>query len=380
MVSKGEPLAGPRGRAHGFLNHRTNPHPLSMTRSSNNAARLLRWLAESPARNLVFGLAYMVVVVVGATAAYVADGWSWGDAFYFVIITVFTVGYGEVHPIATFDLRFITISTIILGCTGIIFLTGALVQFITIAQIQLLLGTKRMKTQIERMSGHVIICGFGRIGQMLSDELKAGGVEFVVLELNEQRYNESVMQGNPSVRGDATDEGVLQAVGIARARALASVVPNDAANVFITLSARNLNKNLEIIARGEAPSTKSKLLQAGANSVVEPAHIGAERIGQLIMYPRSSSLSDGSERMRTLGMGLRTLGLEMEVMAVATDSPLAGATIETAEHQASGSLFVIAVNRKNGETLTRPDPATIIEPGDGVVVITRAGRSTPKIS
>ncbi|OYV44713.1 MAG: potassium channel protein [Acidocella sp. 20-57-95] len=340
----------------------------------------MRWLAESPARNLVFGLVYMVVVVAGATAAYVADGWSWGDAFYFVIITVFTVGYGELHPVATFDLRFITIATIILGCTGIIFLTGALVQFITIAQIQLLLGTKRMKTQIEKMAGHVIICGYGRIGQMLADELKAGGTEFVVLELNEQRFHESVAAGNLTVRGDATDETVLHSVGIAKARALASVVPNDAANVFITLSARNLNKQLEIIARSEAPSTKSKLLQAGANSVVEPTHIGAERIAQLIIFPRTSSFTDGSDRMRTLGMGLRTLGLDLEVMAVAADSPLAGATIETAEHQASGSVFVIAVNRKNGETLTRPDPATIIEAGDGVVVITRSGRSTPKIS
>ncbi|HQT39318.1 MAG TPA: potassium channel protein [Acidocella sp.] len=340
----------------------------------------LVWFANSPARNLIFGLAYMLLVVAGATVAYVLDGWSWGDAFYFVIITVFTVGYGEVHPVATVDLRAITIATIILGCTGIIFLTGALVQFITIAQIQILLGTKRMKTHIDKMTGHVIVCGYGRIGQMLADELRAGGTEFVVLELNEQRYNESMSAGNLTIRGDATDETVLQAVGIARARALASVVPNDAANVFITLSARNLNKKLEIIARSEAPSTKSKLLQAGANSVVEPTHIGAERIAQLIMFPRTSSFTDGSDRMRTLSFGLRTLGLDLEVMAVAADSPLAGATIEAAEHQASGSLFVIAINRKGGETITRPDPATMIEAGDGVVVITRSGRSGPKIS
>jgi Trk K+ transport system NAD-binding subunit len=237
-----------------------------------------------------------------------------------------------------------------------------------------------MQTTIDKMTGHVIICGYGRIGQMLADELKAGGTDFVILELNEQRYNESIARGYPTWRGDATDEEVLESVGISRARALATVVPNDAANVFITLSARNLNKKLEIIARGEAPSTKSKLIQAGANSVVEPTHIGAERIAQLIMYPRMSSFTDGSDRMRTLGVGLRTLGLELEVMAVAADSPLAGATIETAEHQASGSIFVIAINRRNGETITRPSPETIIEPGDGVVVITRSGRAGPRIS
>jgi Trk K+ transport system NAD-binding subunit len=336
-------------------------------------------LSDSPVRNLVGGVFYMAVVISLATAAYMAFGWNADDAFYFVIISIFTVGYDELHPIVGL-LRPLTEVVIILGWLGITFLAAAFVQFITIAQIQQLLGTKRMKTTIEKMTGHVIICGYGRIGQMLADELTAGGTEFVILELNEQRYNESVARGYPTLRGDATDEGILETVGISRARALATVVPNDAANVFITLSARNLNKKLEIIARGEAPSTKSKLLQAGANSVVEPTHIGAERIAQLIMYPRTSSFTDGSDRMRTLGIGLRTLGLELEVMAVATDSPLAGATIETAEHQASGSLFVIAINRRNGETINRPSPETIIEAGDGVVVITRSGRAGPRIS
>ncbi len=319
----------------------------------------------------------MIAVMAVATLAYVVVGWSFSDALYMVVITIFTVGYDEVRPIVDPELRVITMALIFFGCTGMIFLTGALVQFITFAQIQQLLGNKRMKSQIEQMTGHVIICGYGRIGQMLADELQSVKSEFVIVELHEGRFAESVARGYPSWKGDATDEGVLEAVGIKRARALATVVPNDAANVFITLSARNLNKKLEIIARGEAPSTKSKLLQAGANSVVEPAHIGAERMAQLIMYPRTSSFTDGSDRMRTLGNGLRTLGLEIEVVAVAEDSQLAGASIDEIEHLASGGLFVIAVNRQGGETLTRPDPATVIHAGDGVVVITRAGRSNP---
>ena len=344
------------------------------------AGSLTARLSNSPIHNLIGGALYIVAVVVGASWAYVLKGWSWGDAFYFVIITVWTVGYDEIHPIIGMDLRAITISTIILGWLGLAFLAAAFVQYITIAQIQQLLGTKRMKTQIDKMAGHVIICGYGRIGQMLADELTAGQSEFVILEMNEQRYNESVARGYPSWRGDAADEDVLVAVGVKRARALATVVPNDAANVFITLSARNLNKNLEIIARGEAPSTKSKLLQAGANAVVEPTHIGAERIAQLILYPRTSSFTDGSDRMRTLGIGLRTLGLDLEVMAVAADSPLAGATIAGIEQDAANGLFVVAVNRHSGETITRPPPDTVISAGDGVVVVTRSGRATARVS
>jgi voltage-gated potassium channel Kch len=336
-------------------------------------------LPAGPYRNFLYGLIYTVAVIITATMAYVLCGWSWGDAFYFVIITIFTVGYDELHPIFG-PLRVITIAAIIFGWAGLAFLGAAFVQFITFAQIQQLLGGKRMKSQLEKMTGHVIVCGYGRIGQMLADELRAGGAAFVILELDEARFQEAITRGYIAVRGDATNEGVLESVGVLRARALATVVPNDAANVFITLSARNLNKNLEIIARGEAPSTKSKLLQAGANSVVEPAHIGAERIAQLVLFPRTSSFLDSSERMRTLGVGLRTLGLEIEIMPVAADSPLAGETIDAIEHRAIGSLFVIAVNRKDGETLSRPDPATVIHPGDGVIVVTRSGRPTPRIS
>jgi Trk K+ transport system NAD-binding subunit len=368
LFTKSEPA--PHPDEHGLTKGETPPVPRRRRRLSR--------LSDSPLRNLAGGLIYMLIVTFVATLAYVLHGWSWSDAFYFVIITIFTVGYGELHPIVG-ELRVVTIAAIIFGWLGLTFLAAAFVQFITIAQIRQLLGTKRMEKQIDQMTGHVIICGYGRIGQMLADELMAGGMDFVIVELNEARVAESLARDYPTLRGDATDEGILESVGVMRARALATVVPNDAANVFITLSARNLNKKLEIIARGEAPSTKSKLLQAGANSVVEPTHIGAERIAQLILYPRSAMFTDGSDRMRTLGIGLRTLGLELEVMPVAADSQLAGATIEHFENQASGSVFVVAVNRRGGETITRPDPATVIEAGDGVVVITRSGRATPRI-
>jgi len=331
-------------------------------------------LRDSPWRNLALGLLYMVAVTGGATSAFALAGWTWSDAFYFVIITISTVGYGELHPIHGV-LRIITEVTILASWLGLTFLAAAFVQFITFTQVQQLLGIKRMKSQIDKLTGHVIICGYGRIGQMLADELRAGGAEFIIVEPSEARAAESSARGYLTWTGDAADEEVLRAVGVERARALATVVPNDAVNVFITLTAHNLNKNLEIIARGEAPSTKGKLLHAGASSVVEPTHIGAERIAQLILFPRTSRITDGTGHMRALATGLHSLGLELEVMAVAPESSMAGATIETIEHDAGGAVFVVAVNRKNGETLSRPDPATVIEPGDGVVVITRAGRS-----
>ncbi len=330
-------------------------------------------LHNSAWRNLAVGLAYMLVVAAAASSAFVSQGWSWGDAFYFTIITISTVGYGELHPIHGL-LRVITECLILFSWLGLTFLAAAFVQFVTFAQIQQLLGSRRMKTQIEKMSGHVIICGYGRIGQMLAGELKAGGAQFVILDREDAKLTEAASHGHITWAGDATDEAVLEAVGVKKARALACVVPNDAVNVFITLSARNLNKDIEIIARGEAPSTKSKLLRAGASAVVEPTHIGAERIAQLILFPKTAALTD-SGTMHALSAGLHGLGLELEVMAVAADGPMAGMSIAQIEQDASGTVFVVAINRRQGETIRRPDPATKIEAGDGVVIITRSGRS-----
>ncbi len=341
------------------------------TASPLYAGRPSAGLLGSPIRNIVGGLIYMAVVITAATLAYAAAGWSLGDAFYMVIITVYTVGYDEVRPIDTPLLRTISISTILFGCTGVIFLSGALVQFITLSQINQIFGLKRMNTQIDKLTGHVIICGFGRIGVELAKDLNAARTAFVVLEQDDARIEQMRSLGYLFVQTDATDEAGLQAAGIMRAHTLATVLPSDAANVFITLSARSLNPELEIIARGEAPSTERKLLQAGANKVVLPTHIGAERIAEMILYRETARLIRGSERMVDFETVLRTLGLNMDVVTAAPGSPAVGQTIGAVEREANGAFFVVQINRREGQAITRPKPDTRVETGDGLVLIGR---------
>jgi voltage-gated potassium channel len=329
---------------------------------------------QSPITPLVNGVIYILIIIVLGTVGYLMAGWSMGDSFYMVIITIFTVGYDEVHPIVAPGMRALTICLIVLGCTGMIYLTGAIVQFFTATQLQNLLGLKRMKNEIDHLKGHVIVCGFGRIGRLLSRDLTAAGAGFVVVERDEHRIVTARGMGYLCIQGEATDEQTLKEAGIDRARILATVLPDDAANVFITLSARSLNKTITIIARGEAPTTEGKLLHAGANQVVLPAHIGAERIAEMILYPDSANMIRSAEQMQGFGHSLHNLGLNLVVVTVAASSRFARLTVEEIEHQADGAFLIVAVNRRDGTTIPRPDPTVRIIPGDGVVIIERSGR------
>jgi voltage-gated potassium channel len=326
-----------------------------------------------PLRNLTFSVIYMVMVFVLATAAYMAIGWNFSDALYMVVLTIYTVGYEEVHPIVSPGQREITIVIIVLGCTGMIFLTSSLVQFITINQLQLVFGTKRMQSQIDKLKDHVIVCGFGRIGQMLAHELKAGAAQFVVLERSDNRATEARNLGYLTIQADATDEGGLKLAGIDRARALATVLPDDAANVFITLSARSLNRSIEIIARGEVPSTEKKLRHAGADKVVMPTHIGAERIAEMILYPETARDARDMDKSRDFERTLNTLGLQMDVMVADEQGGFAGATIGEIEGRGNGLFFVVQLKHRSGTTVNRPHADMRVEAGDGVVVVGREG-------
>jgi Trk K+ transport system NAD-binding subunit len=335
----------------------------------------LTGLFDSPLRNLSFAVGFTVLVMALATVGYMAQGWSFRDAIYMVILTIYTVGYNEVRPIDTPALNAITIALIVLGCTTMIFLTGALVQFITLSQINKVKGLKRMNTLIDQLEGHVIVCGFGRFGSVLARSLSASSAGFVVLESDEARAASARQQGYLCIHGDATSEATLQAAGVTRASALATVLRNDALNVFITLSARALNAALLIVARGELPSTESKLLQAGADKVVLPTHIGAERIAELLLYEESARFIEGLERSHGFQRVLHNFGIELEVVTAAPQSPAAGMTVAAIELKAKGAFFIVQINRRDGDTHTSPPATTQVAAGDGVVLIGRPNRS-----
>ena len=329
---------------------------------------------SQPRANLAYAAAYTAAVLAVFALGYRLAGWSWGDAVYMVVITAFSVGFGEVHPVVEPWLRVWTMALIVLGCTGIIFITGTLVQLLTESQIQRALGGKRMETEIERLKDHTIICGFGRIGRTLALQLAEAGAPFMVLDQSAERVAEARERGWLALQGEATDEEVLRVAGIDHARVLATVLPDDAKNVFITLSARNINKDIQIIARGEVPSTERKLIQAGANRVVLPAHISGDRIAHLILHPNARELLSGRTRSRlAFEHHLTELGVDMEEIEIGHGSPWVNRRLGDFEREASEHhQLAIAVLRSSGDVLLNPEGNTALHAGDAVVVMKRA--------
>jgi len=328
----------------------------------------------SPVQNLLRALAFVAVVFVLATLGFMSEGWSLGDAAYMVTLTIFSVGFGEVHPIDTPWLRTLAMATIVLGCTGMIVLTGALVQVFAHFQIRSLLGIDRMQTQIDKLTDHAIICGYGRIGKQLALELQRSRAPYLIVDRNPAKIAEAEASGHLCLKVDATDEASLKSAGIERARVLATVLPDDALNVFITLSARNLNPRMEIIARGEYPTTEGKLIHAGADKVVLPTHIGAERIAEMILYPTTSRFLGEAPQVRDLKRGLHEFGLEIEAITVPEKSELAGVTVGDAERRGNGAFFLVQIDRPNGQSFVHPGEEVKIEAGDTVVLVLRGSK------
>lgn len=230
-----------------------------------------------------------------------------------------------------------------------------------------------MTRGIDKLTNHVIVCGFGRVGRILADELSQSDLEFVIVDTNQERLQEAETAGLFVLVGDATDEDVLEAAGIARAKVLATVLPDDAANVFITLTARELNPHIEIIARGESPSTEKKLLRSGATKVVLPAAIGASRIARLITRPSAEKLLSESLQLETLMQDLEQIGLHVTELRVPANSEFAGQRLNDISFGDVAQFVVIAVRSVDGRTVSDPGSDYVLMADDTLVLLAHRG-------
>jgi voltage-gated potassium channel len=315
-------------------------------------------------RRVAYGFAAIQVVIAYGVAGYLSMGWSFVDALYQVVITVSGVGFNEVEPMLSTGSRVFTMSVIGLGMLSVAFTLGSFVQFLTETEIIDYFGRHRMMKNIETLTGHIIVAGYGHLGGLICDELAAREKEFVLIDSSRDRVATAEARDFLVIVGDATEEHVLEQAGIARAKVLVTVTPNDTENVFITLTARQMCPSLVIVSRAEGPSTPKKLRQAGANHVVMPAAIGAHRIVGLLTNP-------GAVRLAELVTDRTSMEIEMEELLIAPTCTLSGHSLRDADVKRRTGVIVVAIKRADGRLEFPPTGDEIFAPGDHIVLMGR---------
>lgn len=323
----------------------------------------------TPLHRLQLGATVLAILITIGVVGYMLAGYSLIDAIYMVVITVSTVGYEEVHDVRSPWLKLFTIVFIVLGMTAAFYTMGGLIQMWAEGEIERAIGARRRTRGIEQLNRHVIVCGYGRMGQILAEELHRQGRPLVVIDRDPERAKEAEAEGFLSVTGDATEEETLQAAGIARARTLATVLPDDASNVFITLTGRDLKRELKIIARGEFPSTQKKLFQAGANHVVLPAATGAMQMANMITRPSAVELMEQVAGRGRLDMQIADVDVRIDEVFVPADSVLVGKSLLESDIRKKVGLIVVGVKHASGQMIFNPDVDLVFDAGDVVIVM-----------
>lgn len=303
--------------------------------------------------------ALLVLVIAAGTAGYVIlERWSWFDSFYMTVTTITTIGGGEPTPLDTAG-KWWTIGVVAVGFGVLTYTVLALMGYVIEGQLGQAFERRRMRRRVGRMQGHLILCGYGRVGRAIAREFREEGVAFVVVDSDEPSLAEAAADGATVVSGNAADLETLKAAGVERARALVTAVDNDADNLYVTLSARVLKPDLFIVARANRADAEPKLRLAGANRVVSPYAIGGRRLASLAMRPTAVEFVD------TI-LSANNGELLLEDMTIPPASRLAGHSLADLVAETDEAL-VLAMKRA-GAMLFRPAASTVLQEEDELVI------------
>ena len=311
-------------------------------------------------KKLILALALILLVIaLGISGYMLIEGWDFLDALYMTIITLTTVGYREVHDLTRAGMLF-TIVLLMVGVGTFLYALSAGAKLILEGELQELFGRKRLEKKIKDLRGHYIVCGFGRMGKIICRELKAEHLPFVAIEKNADtgKMPDDLLL----ISGDATNDEVLRDVGIERAKGLISVLPTDALNLYVVLSARELNSDLQIVARAGEEGSEKKLLRAGADKVVSPYHIGGLRIAHTILRP---AVVDFIEFATKTG----NLELQMEEVKIPEGSVMAGVSLDQCGIGRELGVIIVGIKRSTGEMRFNPTSRSSIKAGDTLIAL-----------
>lgn len=314
--------------------------------------------ADDPWARLRAGLLVLAGVLGFGTVGYMVLGLAPLDALYQAVTTVTTVGFRELGEIDAAWMIF-TIVLVLTGTGTVLYLLGVMLETLVEGRLGDEVRRRRMERELDALTGHVVVCGWGQVGQAICATLAAAGDQVVVVDRHED------LQPTDSIRfvsGDATDDAVLRKAGIERARALVVALDTDAGNVYVTLSGRSMRNDLFIVARATSSSAEEKLYRAGADRVVNPHAIGGTRMASLITSPHVADFLD-------VVMHDRELVVRIAEHDLPVGAPVAGRSLAECHIGDLTGATLLAIRGKDGRFVTHPDPDVRLHYGDVLIVL-----------
>lgn len=308
-------------------------------------------------------MALAAAILFGTIGFHFVEGWSLADSLYVTVQTLTTVGYGDLPPHSGRG-RLFAVLVMLIGAGGVALALSTIVQSVVQSELISTFGQRRLSRRMSKLKDHYIICGSGRVGSHLIRDLLAANESFVVIENDRQRAAEFSQRDVNVLVGDATLEDSLRNVGVEHARGLAACLPNDADNVYVVLTARDLNPNLRIVARAAEEQAEAKLLRAGANHVVAPTIIGGHRMAVALTKPAVSEFMDS--------ITASELGLGFEQVEVDASSSLVGQELRSTSIRSELDVVIVSIRRQDGQIVFNPAGNARIENGDILIAIGRA--------
>jgi voltage-gated potassium channel len=305
------------------------------------------------------------VVLLSIAGFHLIGGYGWLDAIWMVAVTISTVGFSE-RSTEGAAVQILTMGVILFGVSSAAYTCGGFIQLALEGEVDRVLGRRKMTKEISRLRDHVIVCGFGRMGQDLANQLRHRGIGHVVIDQDSEKTLLADELNTLAVVGDATSEPILLAANLDHARALVTALPTDAENVFIALTARNLRPDIQIIAKSEQESSCRKLRQAGANKIVMPHRVGAQQMERMISRPSTADLFE-------LFAEASHLDMDLDEFLVGEKNVLVGQTVGESRLKEDFNLLVVAIKDREGNFSFNPSRDKLISESDTLLVIGELG-------